>query len=296
MDAVLPLKLYGDWNDHDLTRARILCFSLRRFWAGEAPLCLHVIARDAERGTVEQGLAEFAGGRLAIEVVAETALVPTLAEVPGASGWYRQQVIKLAAHRLVAGWAYLTLDADVVCIRRIDESTLLPDGRILTDWERRVLHADWWEASASLLGVLPGLDGVGLKPTPAILSTAICQRLESWLDGIGGWAGLLVRTGWTEYTLYNLFADRHGLTAVFHAGETDERRGLLRAHYSFSSRAEFEQWKPERAMAPDGRGCFIVCNSSARVDPAEIWARLGPCFGDEVSFPALDGRRFLEGE
>ena len=294
MDAVLPLKLRGDWNDHDLTRARILCHSLRRFWAGDAPLRLHVIARDAERGTVAQGLAEFAGGRLAIEVVAETALVPAFADVPAAAGWYRQQVIKLAAHRLVAGWAYLTLDADVVCIRRFDGATLLPGGRILTDWEMRSQHADWWEASAALLGVGPALDGMGLKPTPAILSTAICQRLESRIDGIGGWAGLLARTGWTEYTLYNLFADQHGLTVVFHADGMDERCGLLRAHYSFSSREEFERWKPERAMAPDGRGCFIVCNSSARVDPAEIWARLGPCFGDDVPFQALDGRRFLD--
>ena len=67
--------------------------------------------------------------------------------------WHRQQIIKLFCAKLVSTPFFLTLDPDVMALRRFSYTDLIKDGRALLEPEARTVHPDWWRASASLLGL-----------------------------------------------------------------------------------------------------------------------------------------------
>lgn len=290
MEAVLPLKISGDWSDHDLTRARILLYSLETFWRGTGRLRLNVIAREQDTDVLAQA---FVSDVIDIAIVPELEVVPELAEFPNAHGWYKQQVIKLAAHKLVQSDIFLTLDADLVCSKSFDEATFLLGGRLLADWEPRDVHPDWWRDSAHVLGIDPILEGQGIKPTPVILSTAHCREMMSFLDGRSNKSAhtfLLGSKGWTEFTLYNNFLDMTGQMAATYltAEEMKAGRHAVRSWACFSSRQEFDRWTPSAAFDAKSPGHFMVCNSSTRIDPKEIWQKLACCFTEAPSYSVID--------
>ena len=72
MEAILPLKISGDWSEFDLQRAAMLVFSLDRFWTSSKPLKLHVIARTEDVSIVQSALS---AQNVAIDVVDENALL-----------------------------------------------------------------------------------------------------------------------------------------------------------------------------------------------------------------------------
>jgi hypothetical protein len=134
---------------------------------------------------------------------------------------------------------------------------------MLADWEGRDIQRNWWIDSAKILGIAPVLDGDGFKPTPEVFVPEVCQQLQAWLDasfGDGGWPYLLRNLGWTENTLYNMFADQHGLTQRYHwdAGWMRKNRKAVRAWQSFSNEQGFEKWDPVSAFSPESpsrNGC-----------------------------------------
>lgn len=294
MEAVLPLKISGDWSDHDLTRARILLYSLETFWRGTGRLKLTVIAREQDIAVLTEA---FVSDLIDISIVPELEVVPELSQFPNAHGWYKQQVIKLSSHQVVASDFFLTLDADLVCSKPFDENTFIVRGRLLADWEPRAVHPDWWRDSASVLGVEPVIDGQGIKPTPVVLSTSECRQLMTFLDrrsGDGGKSYLLSSKGWTEFTLYNSFLDLTGRTSNTYltAEEMAAERRAVRSWACFSSRKEFDSWTPAAAFNSGSPGHFMVCNSSTRIDPKEVWEKLAPCFEQPPSYDVIDGHRF----
>jgi hypothetical protein len=280
MDAVLPLRLSGDYQEHDLDRARMLLHSLEHFWTGPAPLRLIVIAPEQD---VEAIRAALVPRRLRVVVVREALLLPALAELPEVRGWFRQMALKLAAHVLVDGPFFLTLDADLVCVRPLSATLLLPQGRALTDWESRNLHRPWWAGSAAALGLTEAAERLpGMAVTPELLSTEVLRRLQLALcpdGGAAGWMRLLRRPGlWSEYSLYTLFAERHGLLARFHHDHAwmQSGRQALRVRQSLWFAAHLHEWKPTAAFAPGATGFFMVCQSSTRIPPRQIWDQLAP--------------------
>jgi len=280
MDAVLPLRLSGGYQEHDLGRARMLLHSLEHFWGGPEVLRLIVIAPE---GDVEAIRAALVPRHVRVVVVREGLLLPGLAEVPEVGGWFRQMALKLAAHVLVEGPFFLTLDADLVCIRPVSADRLVREGRALTDWESRNLHRPWWAGSAAALGVEEAAERrPGMAVTPELLATEVLRRLQRALCAEGGpeaWMRLMRRPGlWSEYSLYTLFAERQGLLDRYHHDLAWMRAsGLaLRARQSLWSAAQLQDWQPEDAFAPEAVGFFMVCQSSTRIPPREIWERLAP--------------------
>ncbi|MBC9206298.1 hypothetical protein IBL26_05585 [Roseomonas aerophila] len=280
MDAVLPLRLSGGYQEHDLERARMLLHSLEHFWCGPEALRLIVIAPE---GDVEAVRAALVPRHVRVVVVREGLLLPGLGAVPEVGGWFRQMALKLAAHVLVEGTFFLTLDADLVCIRPVSTDRLVREGRALTDWESRNLHRPWWAASAAALGVEEAAERrPGMAVTPELLATEVLRRLQRALCAEGGpeaWMRLLRRPGlWSEYSLYTLFAERQGLLERHHHDLAWMRAHgqALRARQSLWSAAQLQDWQPEDAFAPEAVGFFMVCQSSTRIPPREIWERLAP--------------------
>ena len=110
MDAVLPLRL------KDFERATLLFDSLTRNFPKLARLWL--VCPDRHYDEVRTRAQSLSHG-FELRVEPETPIVPELELAEFMGGWYRQQMVKLAMAERVASELYLTLDADVVCTRRV---------------------------------------------------------------------------------------------------------------------------------------------------------------------------------
>lgn len=304
LGAVLPLCIRGSYDIDDLGRTEILFRSLRAFAAPGTFGTILVVTPPNETALVGghcQRCPEFN-----IEVISEEELVPELASHRHVRGWRKQQMIKLAAARVIGEKFYLTLDADVICLRPFDEDDLVIDGRALLQYEMRSQHPKWWKSSARLLNMDPdvGDPEIGMTVTPAILARDLSLQVAEDLQGPNGrsWVETLCvlhnprrpynwtparfrKARWTEYSLYYLCAMKHGRLDEYHirAG-TDKTPQLLLVHDSHP----FENWDPAVTFAPDAPGLFCVVGSKSRLEPETVWKKVGPFIPGDSTRPAAD--------
>jgi hypothetical protein len=91
-----------------------------------------------------------ARGPVPVRVIDERRLGIDADEAPG---WVKQQILKLAAPQVVTTPWFITIDADVVATRPVDEQFLLPNGQAIWEQERAGVHMRWWaNGSAAGLG------------------------------------------------------------------------------------------------------------------------------------------------
>jgi hypothetical protein len=299
MEAVLPLKIKPAGRSTNLGGAAMLCHSLAHFWHDTTPLLLTVICPREELAETREALAPTPPGVI-LRFVPETGLVPSLDDNPAFSGWRRQQVLKLAAFARVRSDFYLCLDADVLCVKPIKVSLLLPGGKALTQYGSRRRHADWWRNSAAFLKVEPNLDRPGMRVTPAVLSRRIVERFYRALSPAGtdrSWHTLMQTDkgsagGWTEYTLYHLFAENAGLMDRYHVSYAEFRaldRELISGKSVWSTQ-DSAAWDPAMLFDPRDQGMFAVLQSSAHPPLGEIWTFVRRRFGlpDSITLPSFD--------
>jgi hypothetical protein len=197
----------------------MLLTSLSRFAAADLFETIFVVAPPREFPYVAKFCRTWSS--LPLTVINEEDLLPALRDFPKCGGWYRQQLIKLAAANLVNTEFFLTLDADVILCKPLRLEDLVRSGRALLHPADRHKHTNWWRGSSQVLGVSANLSMPGMSVTPAVLSQTLCQRLFSRLTERywQHWASVLMqRTDmvWTEYTLYYLIAEHAGLIEKFH--------------------------------------------------------------------------------
>ena len=111
--------------------------------------------------------------------------------------------------RRVGTTYYLTLDADVLAVKRATAAWLFPGGRSRIVRLASEEHRRWYDTSAALLGLPRSRWEHGV--TPVMLHAASARALLDYLGrpeggrsgGVRGprWrAALLGRRGWTEYS------------------------------------------------------------------------------------------------
>jgi hypothetical protein len=301
MDAVLPLTL------RDVDRASLLLRSLEgRF---ERLGTLWVVCPDHEAPAIEAALARLTP-RYALRVEREAELVPELALAPRLRGWFRQQLIKLAIHERVETDFYLTLDADVICTRRVAPESLAPEGRGLCHVIPRDLHADWYRGSEAVLGIANARRGGLHAVTPAVLNRRAVAELAAYLEGraesglfasglrglrqrwlffrakrtesrhFAAWRLLLTAGApWTEYALYYTFLEATGRFERFHRYSADCIYDVERSVW-FADRSDFGSWDPEPIFRGLGPPWFVVVQSNTRIAPAEVSRKLGRYLAD----------------
>jgi hypothetical protein len=301
--AVLPLKVSGSYGGDDLNRAHILFASLTRFAEPGLFDDLWVVVPAAEVAQVEAAFARWRS--LNIRVLSENALVPGLAAYPKMRGWRKQQIVKLAAATRMRSPFYLTLDADVICLKPLNRDKLIVDGRALMQYEPRSQHPKWWKSSARILRMSPmvGDPSVGATVTPALLARDLClalmQELQkvtgaaSWVDALcqlhlpwnprNWWPGRVLKLKWTEYSLYYLCAHKLGLLDRYHvtAGTTELPQRLL-VHESHP----FETWDTAYSFSDRCPGLFCVVGSKSGLPPQAVWDRVGRYIGIVPPFTA----------
>jgi hypothetical protein len=291
ISAVLPLKASGSYDVNDLKRAHILFSSLQTFSRPGLISELLVIVPAAEVQLVQQEYACWQD--LNIKVVAEDELVPEFKKYPKLRGWRKQQLLKIASANIVENEFYLTLDADVICLKPLDENTLIVDGKALLQYEPRSQHPKWWKSSARLLNMKPdiGPKDLGMTVTPALLSKTLCQKLmaelapakagKNWADTLASlhdpvnpknwWIGRYLKLKWTEYSLYYLCAMKLGLLEQYHVtAGTALIPELLLIHDSHP----YESWQVAASFDLANPGLFCVVGSKSRIPPQEIWHKV----------------------
>lgn len=277
ISAVLPLKTVGRHWGHNLARADILFASLKQRAAPGLFRDIFVVVPHREVAALRAALAWWSA--LPIRIVDEDDILPEFRDFDRVSGWFRQQVIKLRVAELMETEFLLTLDPDMFLCKPVGYEGLIPGGRALMQIEARDSQVRWWRGAARVLGLAEDPGAPGMSVTPAILSRNVCARLFADLRARHGrsWQSALLATAaeyWTEYSLYYLTAERHGLLETFHAVPPIAGQARLRCSNNIWHRGKFPAWNAEACFGPADPGLFAVVQSNAGVKPAHIVRRL----------------------
>jgi Family of unknown function (DUF6492) len=290
LDAVLPLTAA------DAARAQILFRSLEAFFEPLATCYVVAPARD-----VQEVRAHVPHGPYVVmsesEVVPEIGYFWTTARLraklrlvgPPIHGWFVQQLVKLAIAERVKTSFYLTLDADVICLRPTRYDHLVRGDRALVQ-TAPPNHPEWNDDAERVLGVPRSGRQYGV--TPALLArdavAALVRHVEQRVDRrianvsallprrarhvAGSWRSFLLRQlPWTEYALYHTFLEHAGLFDTYHL------RGGEYAIYGNSVwlQSQFDEWDPAEPFGTN-EFRFSVVQSATRIPPERVWERFEP--------------------
>jgi hypothetical protein len=301
---VLTLALSNTGRDDlDLQRFRLLLASLHRYLDADCLEEFIIVApgRDLQpiRETASQSLSP-----LRIETLDELDICPEFKAAPDTlnswprpnTGWFRQQLIKLAIHDRVTTPFYMTLDSDVLFVREFDVGALFPGGKAALnvqtadDFKRlysarkarhevKVRQARYREAEHVLRLQRPeSYSHRWYGETPVLLNRRIVADLARHVSDTWQlpWRrALLEKLPWTEYALYFLFAESRGaLEACYAPGTADT---LLRLSQSLWLRADdyatprgLSDWHPDEIFEVEKEGVAVVVLSYLGYPVGEI--------------------------
>ena len=294
IDAVIPLL------PKDLERFTILARSLGRFMPDLGTLYVVVPDADVLRVT-ELTKTE----RLPTRVLGEQTLVPEMRSFFYLPGWYKQQLVKLAAAEMVTTPFYLTLDADVICTRRVTLEDLLPGGRARCFVIHRDDHPDWYNGAEAVLDLKARRRGILHNVTPCVWSRqGVLELLEHlnqvarrhpFAAGIRGlqqraffplnrigtyraeppWRGWLAASRpWAEYATYFTFLEATGRFDDYHFDSNDCIYDVERSIWYKTSR--IDDIDAESLFHGKGPPYFVVVQSNTGIDAQHTWAKLQP--------------------
>jgi hypothetical protein len=196
-------------------------------------------------------------------------------------GWVIQQILKLAAAEHVASQHYVTLDADIVCLRPFGVNDLVINGKAIVGVETaevyRRLYTDSfaaeetgikerrYEAAAALLKYERDQECRGryFSETPCGLHRSSVVELIRYVASASQrpWPETLAQmSGWTEYALYFQFLEGRGLLDVLHT-----RRGCNAVLDLEKSVCQVSERYRERRTYD--RQHFMQCNRSSECGP-----------------------------
>jgi hypothetical protein len=303
IDAVLPLTL------RDAERAELLFDSLTKNFSGLRRIW--VVCPDAhysqlfERYRTRQQPFELC-------VVSELRVVPEFNLKTKLSGWFRQQLIKLAIYDRIEGDLYLTLDADVVCTRAVSAEQLVSSGRGACSVLQQDDFRYWYERVEQVLRVRsPRRNGMH-NVTPALLHRGAMQELRQALEekiarheysrGIRGlkqrwflfqsrknpdfaaWRVYLAAARpWTEYALYYTFLEARGSFERYHFYAPYCLYDGASSLWSAKNAELPDDWDPAKAFVGEGPPWFLVVQSNTGIGADVVQRKLRPLLYRESS-------------
>lgn len=278
VSALLALKVSGRHYGENLARLDLLLSSLLHFSEPKLLDEFVVVVPADEESLVRRHLDHWP--ELPLRVAAEDGYFPAFRRYTRpwqVRPWQRQQIIKLNAGNLTGSRYVLILDPDVLAVKPIRRDCLLPRSRALLEPEPRSVHLRWWQDSARLLAVDPGLDRPGMNVTPAILSTEILAETQRRLEDVNGrpWMDVLLTSycDWTEYTLYLLAGEHANLLDREHvwAGSVDAPHHLqLDSASSVWDARSATREHVDRMFKSHAPGVFGVVQSNAGLSMREV--------------------------
>ena len=276
LDIVLPLKVGARPGSSDLDRFNLLLLpSFDRYFSDMSALRFTLIVPREDMDLVARQVALLAS--YDVVLLCEDELCPDLRDMPG-NGWFRQQILKLAAARLSGSAYYLVLDADVMLKRACSLRDWFPNGRPFLQRGDVQSHWDWWMASRRVLASRVELSERSrvMGVTPQFLHRETCLELHEAIasrNGATSWERFLMGSTdipWTEYTLYWLYVMERGT-----ARELYEDPGFGRPlSEGIWKRIQLNRWSLGRLFRSDS--WFVVIQSNLGLDARMVHKRITP--------------------
>lgn len=297
IDAVLPLIF------RDMERAEFLFESLTKKFSGLRKIW--IVCPDAQ---VEQISARLKDRVFPFEISIEPEfkIVPELVLRPKLSGWFRQQLIKLAMFDKVESDLYLTLDADIVCTRNLTAQQLTGDGKGACYISSECKFENWYSRARDVLDLEDNGPAVMHNVTPALLHRGAVAELKSVIEekiskGIysrgfkramrqrwllwslrknhkyAPWRIFLTAAfPWTEYALYYTFLEASGRFEKYHSRTDYCIYDIEHSLWEAKDTLLPENWDPSPAFRGEGPPWFIVGQSNTGITAAVLRERLAP--------------------
>ncbi len=296
LDAVLPLTL------GDVARADLLLESLAQNFSGLRRIW--VVCPDAQHAEIA---ARYAKRQLPFELCVESELkvVPEFALKLRQSGWFRQQMIKLAIFERIESDFYLTFDADVVCVRPVSVEHLVGSGLGACFLIKQNEYDYWYKRVERVLRVRAPRRGVMHSVTPALLHRGAVNELRCNLEekiarseyshGLRGWKQrwylsgsrmraeyaawrvyLMAARPWTEYALYYTFLEANGSFERYHYYAPHSIYDIERSLWHATNNELPADWDPAPAFSGDGPPWFLVAQSNTGISAEIIRNKLEP--------------------
>ncbi|MBT8637306.1 hypothetical protein G6644_08600 [Polynucleobacter paneuropaeus] len=212
--GVLPIALKGSSALGDFDRMLVFLDTLNIFWKGMEKFKLFIIVRSDELNYVKSNCPSFSN--IALEFINEELLISGKAHLLG--GWWKQQVIKLMAGKLLFEDYFITFDADTLVTNFFDEHTFLSinESKVVPSMEDTA-HHDWWHNCADIFD-LP-LPKIGFNVTPNILNGSVIKEIFGYFESIYGinltdkLSDIVLENKnpnffpWTEYSIFTLLGN-----------------------------------------------------------------------------------------
>jgi Family of unknown function (DUF6492) len=213
-----------------------------------------------------------------VRVICEDDVCPAL---EGHSGWYKQQILKLGAAKIVSSQYYLVLDADIILKPPTGLRDLFPSGKPIFEKVPAGVHWKWLVASQEILKSKVELnqESIIMGVTPEFLHRETCLALQQAVacrNNVAEWDRFLFNsrhTGWTEYTLYWLYILEQGLDQQLYDWSAKHmHQGIwLREHSGMLLQRHLR-----RIFAPDSDSFFLVVQSNMDLDLSFVQKRILP--------------------
>jgi hypothetical protein len=209
MDLLLPLAVkFRRGENSDLLRLELLLRSVEAFWTGGDTL--RIVTPDVPEVTAEVARLR---PKLRVVIHSDDEVFGTLVVKTG--HWFRQQILKLAAHRVVESDFYLVLDADCFFVRPTSVDDLVPGGRGRVSYGKGIqdqAHSKGeWYSGCRKLGLQVPRTRVNM--TPFVMHR---QLAADAVECVQGRLGSIAKLRWTEYTLYHALAVERGTWDAHH--------------------------------------------------------------------------------
>ena len=206
---VLPIKIHSYAHDELRRFLQVQLRSLNKFLDISSVYEFLIICREKEIGIIQKALLKHPSP-LPIRLIPETSIV-TKKVIANTSGWYLQQILKLAVANIVKTPLYLILDTDCFLTKAFTYNDLFHEGKIIVD------TVPWTNEPYRWFWSMDIIDGVSfnelsaqlaISVTPQILVTDVVRQLLTYLyqkESSLSWDEYLSSRKFTEFTLYWLF-------------------------------------------------------------------------------------------
>ena len=219
IQAILPIATSSrEHSTYDIERASLMLATLDKRLQSKDPLIVHIVSPRDDLLKIRSTFPLFSN--LTLKYVDESSLFEL--PIPKINGTYIQQLVKLYSFKIVGSPHVLTLDADLVFCRGFSLEDLVIDGKANSWTSPSLEHPHWWKGSSQILRKEFDLEKLRfyLAVTPNVLSIDILKSLSRSIESDYNEpleAVLFSRlNGWTEYTLYSLYAESHSLAELYH--------------------------------------------------------------------------------
>ncbi len=214
-------------------------------------------------------------------VVAESELVPELADLPDVPPGVRRQVARLALVARTGGDYCFDMSADVVSTRRFRTADLVRSGKAFYSRTIGTTHAERYERAEDLLNLRRS--GWVHGTTPYLFSKRAVAELIDYLgggtagasSGRGSWRRFLLgQRGWALGQVYFTFLEAFGLEERdYFPGEWD-----LYDNCIWSS-DDWDEWDPSESFGEYNSHYFSVVQVGSAVTAEAVRRRLAPYLG-----------------